>query len=48
MKSLKGSETEKNLVIAFAGESQTRTRYNYFAPACLHPQSYFELLGENW
>ena len=33
MKSLKGSQTEKNLVIAFAGESQARNRYDYFAGA---------------
>ena len=33
MKSLKGSQTEKSLVIAFAGESQARNRYNYFAGA---------------
>ncbi|MDT8448247.1 MAG: rubrerythrin family protein [bacterium] len=26
-----GSETEKNLLKAFAGESQARNRYNYFA-----------------
>ena len=31
MKSLKGSQTEKNLLIAFAGESQARNRYTYFA-----------------
>ena len=31
MKSLKGSETEKNLLKAFAGESQARNRYTYFA-----------------
>ncbi|KXB02743.1 rubrerythrin [candidate division MSBL1 archaeon SCGC-AAA261F19] len=31
MKSLKGTETEKNLLAAFAGESQARTRYTYFA-----------------
>ncbi|MGB9804388.1 rubrerythrin [Desulfofundulus sp.] len=31
MKSLKGSRTEKNLVTAFAGESQARNRYTYFA-----------------
>jgi rubrerythrin len=29
--SLKGSQTEKNLVTAFAGESQARNRYTYFA-----------------
>ncbi len=28
---LKGSKTEKNLLTAFAGESQARNRYNYFA-----------------
>ena len=28
---LKGSQTEKNLLIAFAGESQARNRYSYFA-----------------
>ncbi|MDA3823626.1 MAG: rubrerythrin family protein [Bacteroidales bacterium] len=33
MKSLKGTETEKNLLASFAGESQARTRYNYFASA---------------
>jgi len=31
MKSLKGSQTEKNLITAFAGESQARNRYTYFA-----------------
>lgn len=28
---LKGSKTEKDLLTAFAGESQARNRYNYFA-----------------
>ena len=28
---LKGSKTEKNLLTAFAGESQARNRYTYFA-----------------
>ncbi len=31
MKSLKGSKTEQNLLKAFAGESQARMRYDYFA-----------------
>lgn len=31
--SLKGSRTEKNLLAAFAGESQARTRYTFFASA---------------
>jgi rubrerythrin len=30
MKSLKGTKTEKNLLAAFAGESQARNRYTYF------------------
>ncbi len=30
MKSVKGTETEKNLLAAFAGESQARNRYTYF------------------
>lgn len=29
----KGSKTEKNLLAAFAGESQARTRYTFFASA---------------
>ncbi|MEG1500477.1 MAG: rubrerythrin family protein [Clostridiales bacterium] len=33
MKDLKGSKTEKNLWTAFAGESQARNKYNYFASA---------------
>lgn len=31
MAQLKGSRTEKNLLTAFAGESQARNRYTYFA-----------------
>ena len=31
MTKFKGSETEKNLLTAFAGESQARNRYTYFA-----------------
>jgi len=33
MASLKGTQTEKNLLTAFAGESQARNRYTYFASA---------------
>ena len=32
-KSLKGTRTEKNLLTAFAGESQARNRYAFFASA---------------
>ena len=31
MASLKGTQTEKNLLTAFSGESQARNRYTYFA-----------------
>ena len=31
MKELKGTQTEINLITAFAGESQARNRYTYFA-----------------
>lgn len=31
MKSIKGSKTEKNLLASFAGESQARNRYTFFA-----------------
>ena len=31
MKELKGTKTEKNLMTAFAGESQARNKYTYFA-----------------
>lgn len=31
MRSIKGTRTEKNLLASFAGESQARNRYTYFA-----------------
>lgn len=31
MKSLKGSQTEKNILTAFCGESQARNKYTYFS-----------------
>jgi len=31
MKDIKGTQTEKNLLAAFAGESQARNRYTFFA-----------------
>lgn len=33
MKSIKGTATEQNLLKSFAGESQARTRYTFFASA---------------
>jgi rubrerythrin len=34
-KSIKGTKTEKNLLASFAGESQARNRYTYFASAAI-------------
>src|SRR5574344_293509 len=31
MTTIRGSQTEKNLLVAFAGESQARNRYTFFA-----------------
>ena len=31
MENIKGTQTEKNLQIAFAGESQARNKYTYYA-----------------
>ena len=33
MKSIKGTKTEKNLLMTFAGESQARMRYTFWASA---------------
>ena len=33
---LKGSRTEQNLLTAFAGESQARNKYTYFALSLIH------------
>jgi rubrerythrin len=33
MKTLKGTRTEKNVLLSFVGESQARNRYTYFASA---------------
>jgi len=49
---LKGSKTEKNLLKAFAGESQARNRYTYFASVArndgyIQIQRIFEETAEN-
>jgi rubrerythrin len=44
MTKLKGSETEKNLLKAFAGESQARNRYTYFASSAKH-EGYEQISG---
>jgi rubrerythrin len=41
---LKGSQTEKNLLVAFAGESQARTRYTFFASQA-RKESYEQISG---
>ncbi|MCJ7731479.1 rubrerythrin family protein, partial [Candidatus Bathyarchaeota archaeon] len=48
----KGSKTEKNLLKAFAGESQARNRYTYFASTArnegyIQIQKVFEETAEN-
>jgi rubrerythrin len=52
MSSIKGTETEKNLLKAFAGESQARSRYTYFAKVAKKEgynqiAGYFEETAEN-
>ncbi len=42
-KSIKGTKTEKNLLASFAGESQARNRYTYFASAAR--KAGFEQIG---
>ena len=44
MVSLKGTQTEKNLLIAFAGESQARNRYTFFASQA--KKDGFEAIGK--
>ncbi|MFA5992333.1 MAG: rubrerythrin family protein [Candidatus Pacearchaeota archaeon] len=44
MKQLNGSETEKNLLKAFAGESQARNRYTYFA-SCAKKEGFEQISG---
>src|SRR5512143_4170396 len=43
-KSIKGTKTEKNLLAAFAGESQARNRYTYFASAA-RKEGYEQIAG---
>ena len=42
MKELKGSQTEKNLLKSFAGESQARNRYTFFASKA-REEGYFQI-----
>jgi len=44
MKSIKGTRTEQNLLKAFAGESQARTRYTFFASAA-KKEGYEQIAG---
>lgn len=44
MKNLKGTKTEKNLMEAFAGESQARNKYTYFASAA-KKEGYEQIAG---
>jgi len=44
MGTMKGSKTEKNLLTAFAGESQARNRYSYYAKAA-KKEGYVQISG---
>ena len=44
MKTLKGTRTEKNLLAAFAGESQARNRYTYFSSQA-RKEGYQQIMG---
>ena len=44
MKNLKGTKTEKNLLAAFAGESQARNRYTYFSSQA-RKEGYQQIMG---
>lgn len=44
MKSVKGTQTEKNLLASFAGESQARTRYTFFSSAA-KKEGYEQIAG---
>ncbi len=44
MAEMKGSKTEKNLVVAFAGESQARNRYSYYAKVA-KKEGYVQISG---
>lgn len=44
MASIKGTQTEKNLLTAFAGESQARNRYTYFASVAKN-EGYQQIMG---
>ena len=49
MKNIKNTQTEKNLLTAFAGESQARNRYTYFSSVAKKEsfQSSFLLLSSH-
>ncbi len=42
--SLKGTQTEKNLLISFAGESQARNRYTYYASVA-RDEGYMQIMS---
>jgi len=44
MPNLKGSQTEKNILTAFAGESQARNRYTYFSSQA-RKEGYHQISG---
>ena len=40
---LKGSKTEANLMAAFAGESQARNKYDYYASRAKKGSAFFKV-----
>ncbi len=44
MNTIKGTRTERNLLTAFAGESQARNRYNYFGSQA-RKEGYQQIMG---
>lgn len=46
-KSIKGTRTEQNLLKSFAGESQARSRYTFFASVA-KKEGYEQIAGDLW
>ena len=47
MKSLKGTKTEKDVLLSFAGESQARNRYSYFESQAKE-EGYKQIAANSW
>jgi rubrerythrin len=47
MKSLKGTKTEKDVLLSFAGESQAKNRYSYFESQAKE-EGYKQIAANSW